>query len=172
MVGTTRNGRKGNHARYLGQCIVGRVSYLDRVKEGNYHTQVTYPTKPNLPASQTIFFRNSLPCPLILLWVHRLEKWYPEQVYIPYPTLDIYLSLSFLPYMSTYLTYPTLSTYPIHLTLTYISLPTSYYHYLLHTLTCISLPYTIARSGGTGGIFILSLSSLPFLPSFFLHRAR
>ena len=30
----------------LGQCMVGRVSYLGRVKQGNYHTHVLY-TIPN-----------------------------------------------------------------------------------------------------------------------------
>ena len=35
-----------NYPGYLGQCMVGRVSYLGRVKQGNYHTYVLH-TIPN-----------------------------------------------------------------------------------------------------------------------------
>ena len=39
-------GKELNYPGYLGQCMVGRVSYLGRVKQGNYHTHVLY-TIPN-----------------------------------------------------------------------------------------------------------------------------
>ena len=35
-----------NYPGYLGQCVVRRVSYLGRVKQGNYHFHVLY-TIPN-----------------------------------------------------------------------------------------------------------------------------
>ena len=39
-------GKELNYPGYLGQCMVGRVSYLGRVRQGNYHTHVLY-TIPN-----------------------------------------------------------------------------------------------------------------------------
>ena len=84
-----------------------------------------------------------LPCASI----HTTLPWIPTY---PYPSIVI-------PYPSTYPTLPivgkippppTLSiypTYPIHVTSAYILVPTSHY-LLLHTPTCISQPYTIARA--------------------------
>ena len=70
--------------------MVGRVSYLGRVKQGNYHTH----TEPKLHTSQTISFHNNLP--------HTPPYFgYPDwesvtlYKYQHYPTLDTYLSLSF-----------------------------------------------------------------------------
>ena len=45
-TGRVGYGKELNYPRYLGQCMVGRVSYLGRVKQGNYHTHVLY-TIPN-----------------------------------------------------------------------------------------------------------------------------
>ena len=120
-------GKELNNPGYLGQCMVGRVSYLGRVKQGNYHTHVLY-TIPNpnynLPKSKPTISTT-------LLWVPRLGECYPVQV-STLPTLDTYLSLSFhnntlpeyLPYLSlsTVGKYPlsTLSIYPIHVTSAYI----------------------------------------------------
>ena len=135
--------------------MVGRVSYLGRVKQGNYHTHVLY-TIPNpnytLPKPYPFIITypihhptlvtqagRVLPCASInttLPWIHTY----------PYPSIVI-------PYPSTYPTLPTIgkiplptlsiySTYPIHVTSAYIPVPASQY-LLLHTPTCISLPYII-----------------------------
>ena len=45
-TGRVGYGKELNYPGYLGQCMVGRVSYLGRVKQGNYHTNVLY-TIPN-----------------------------------------------------------------------------------------------------------------------------
>ena len=151
-IGRVGYGKELNYPGYLGQCLVGRVSYLGRVKQGNYHTHVLY-TIPNpnytLPKSYPIHHPTLgtqtgrvLLCASInttLPWIHTY----------PYPSVVI-------PYPSTYpplptvgkIPLPTLSiyfTYPIHVTSSYIPIPTSHY-LLLHTPTCISLPYTIARA--------------------------
>ena len=44
VVGWVIEYRKGrlNYPGYLRQCMVGRVSYLGKVKQGNYHTHVLY----------------------------------------------------------------------------------------------------------------------------------
>ena len=102
--------------------MVGRVSYLGKVKQANYHTHVLY-TKPNpnytLPKA----------CPFIITYL------------IHHPTLDTQTGRvlpcasinTTLPWMSTYaypsmvITYP--STYPTLPTVGKISLPTlSIYH--------------------------------------------
>ena len=61
---------------YLGQCMVGRVSYLGRVKQGNYHTHVLYIIpNPNYTLPKTF--------PFIVTyfdWVPRLGGFYPVQV--------------------------------------------------------------------------------------------
>ena len=138
--------------------MVGRVSYLGRVKQGNYHTRVLY-TIPNAkytlpkPYSFIITYPNQhptlgtqtgrvLPCASI----NTTLPWIPTY---PYPSIVI-------PYPSTYPTLPTVGkishltlsiypTYPIHVASAYIPVPTSHY-LLLHTTTCISLPYTIAKA--------------------------
>ena len=51
VIGLLSTGRVGygkelNYPVYLRQCMVGRVSYLGRVKQGNYRTHVLY-TIPN-----------------------------------------------------------------------------------------------------------------------------
>ena len=45
-TGRVGYGNELNYPEYLGQCMVGRVAYLGRVKQGNYHTHVLY-TIPN-----------------------------------------------------------------------------------------------------------------------------
>ena len=81
--------------RYLGQCMVGRVAYLCRVKQGNYHTHVLHTIpNPNYTFPQTLSFHNNLPNPPPYFG-------YPDREsvslckYQHYPTLDTYLSLSF-----------------------------------------------------------------------------
>ena len=137
--------------------MVGKVSYLGRVKQGNYHTHVlyiipnpnytlpkpypfiiTYPILHPTLGTQT---ERVLPCASI----NTTLPWIPTY---PYPSIAI-------PYPSIYPTLPTARkiplptlsiypTYPIHVTSAYIPVPTSQYLFL-HTPTCISLPYTIAR---------------------------
>ena len=94
-MGTARKGMV-----WKGQCTVGRVSYLGRVN----HTQVTYPTKPNLPTSQTFIICYPSPNPTLGTQARRMVPstginptlpWSPSY---PYPSL---------PYLSTLL-FPTL----------------------------------------------------------------
>ena len=138
--------------------MVGRVSYLGRVKQGNYHTNVLY-TIPNpnytLPKPYPFIITypihhltlgtqtgRVLPCASINTTLPRIPTY-------PYPSIVI-------PYPSTYPTLPTVGkiplptlsiypTYPVHVTSAYIPVPTSHY-LLLYTPTCISLSYTIARA--------------------------
>ena len=138
--------------------MVGRVSYLGRVKQGNYHTHVLY-TIPNpnytLPKPHPFILTYPIHYPALgtetgrvlpCASINTTLPWIPTY---PYPSIVI-------SYPSTYPTlpivgkipFPTLSiypTYPIHVTLAYIPVPTSQY-ILLHTPTCISLPYIIAMA--------------------------
>ena len=136
--------------------MVGRVSYLGRVKQGNYNTHVLYTIpKPKLQISQTISFHNNLPYPPPY---YGYPGW--ERVtlcrYQHYPTLDTYLSLSFHSYtLPEYLFYPSNRRkntpslhvphlpHPRHLsvhTCNYLTIPSITYPNLHF------LPYTIARA--------------------------
>ena len=151
-------GKELNYPGYLGQCMVGRVSYLGRVKQGNYHTHVLYTTpNPNHTLPKPYPFITTYPIHhpnlgtqtgrvLPYASINTTLPWIPTY---PYPSIVI-------PYPSTYpilptvgiIPLPTLSiypTYPIHVTSANIPVPTSHY-LLLHTTTCISLPYTITRA--------------------------
>ena len=152
MVGC---GKELNYSGYLGQCMVGRVSFLGEVKQGN--PCVIYHTESKLHTFQTLSFHNNLPSPPPYFGYPDWES-VTLCKYQHYPTLDIYLSLSFhsntLP---EYLSYPTnvgkiplptlciYPTYPINVNSAYISIPTSQW-LLLHIPACISLPYTTARA--------------------------
>ena len=147
-----------NYPGYLGQCMVGRVSYLGRVKQGNYPTHVLY-TIPNpkytLPKLYPFIITypiyhstldtqtgRVLPCASI----NTILPWIPTY---PYPSIVI-------PYPSTFPTLPTVGKntppfieYPPHLphprhlslhTCTHLTLPFIAYPNL------ISLPYTIDRA--------------------------
>ena len=155
-TGRVGYGKKLNYPEYLRQCMVGRVSYLGRVKQGNYHTHVLY-TIPNpnytLPKSYPFIITNPihhltlgtqtgrvLPCASInttLPWIPTYP--YPSIV-IPYPSIYPTLPTVGKIHLPTLSIYP---TYPSHITSAYIPVPTSHY-LLLHNPTCISLPYTIA----------------------------
>ena len=151
-TGRVGYGKELNYPGYLRQCMIGRVSYMGRVKQGNYHTHtipnpnytlpkphpfiITYPIHHPTLGTQT---GRVLPCASNLPWIPAY----------PYPSIVI-------PYPSTYPTLPTVGkmplpilsiypTYPIHVTSACIHVPTSH-NLLLHTPTCISLPYTIARA--------------------------
>ena len=132
--------------------MVGRISYLGRVKQGNYHTHVLY-TIPNpnytFPKSYPFIITypihrptlgtqtgRVLPCASInttLPWIHTYP--YPSIV-IPYPILPTVgkiplpsLSTPPIPSTSPQPTY----LYPLHTTFYYIPKP------------AFPLPYTIAR---------------------------
>ena len=132
--------------------MYGRVSYLGRVKQGNYHTHVLY-TIPNpnytIPKPYPFIITYPIHHPTLGTQTGRVLPcasinttlpWIPTY---PYPSIVI-------PYSSTYPTlptvgkipFPTLSiypTYPILVTSAYIPVPTSQYLFS-HTPTCISLP--------------------------------
>ena len=122
--------------------MVGRVSYLGKVKQGNYYIRcVIYHTEPKLHTSQTLSFHNNIPYPPPYFG-------YPDWVsvtlckYQHYPTLDIYLSLSFhrdaLPEYLSYLTNCRKNTPP------YIEyLPHLPYQRQLsvHTCTHLTIPF-------------------------------
>ena len=157
-TGRVGYGKELNYHGYVGQCMVGRVSYLGRVKQANYYTHVLY-TIPNpnytLPIPYPFIITYPIHHPTLGTMTGRVLPcasinttlpWIPNY---PYPSIVI-------PYPSTYPTLPTVGkiplptlsispTYPIHVTSAYIPVPTSHY-LLLHTPTCISLPYTIARA--------------------------
>ena len=102
-------GKELNYPGYLGQCMVGRVSYLGRVKQGNYHTHVLYTIpKPNCTLPK--------PCPFIITYL------------IHHPTLGAQTG-RMLPCASINITLPWISTYPypaivIPYPSTYPTLPT------------------------------------------------
>ena len=161
--GLLRTGRVGcgkeiNYPGYRGQCIVGRVFYLGKVKQGNYHTHVLY----TIPNPNYTFPK---PCPFIITYpIHHPTLGTQTGRLLPCASINTTLSLIsiypypsiVIPYPSTYPTLPTVGkiplptlsiypTYPINVNPAYISVPTLQY-LLLHTPTCISLPYTIARA--------------------------
>ena len=151
-------GMELNYPGYLGQYMVGRGSYLGRVKQGNYHTHVLY-TIPNpnytLPKPYPFIitypihhhtFGSQTGRVLLCASINTTLPWIPTY---PYTSIVI-------PYPSTYPTLPTVGKiflptlsiypiYPIHVTSAYIPVPTAHY-LLLHTPSCISLPCTIARA--------------------------
>ena len=120
--------------------MVGRVSYLGRVKQGNYHTHVLFTIlRPNytLPKPYPLKITYSIHHPTLgtptgrvlpCASINTTLPWIPTY---PYPSIVI-------PHPSTYPTLqtvgkiplPTLSiypTYPIHVTSAYIPVPTSHY---------------------------------------------
>ena len=150
-------GKELNYPGYLGQCMVGGVSYLGKVKQGNYHTHVLY-TIPN--PNYTL----PKPCPFIITYpIHHptlgtqtgrvlpcasINTTLPWISTYPYPSIVI-------PYPSIYPTLPTVGkiplstlsiypTYPINVNSAYIPVPTSHY-LLLHTQP--AFPYPILLPG-------------------------
>ena len=157
-TGRVGYGKELIYPGYLGQCMVGRVSYLGRVKQGNYHTHVLY-TIPNpnytLPKPYPFIITSPIHHPTLGTQTGRMLPCANINTTLPWIPTYPYSSI-LLPYPSTYSTLPTEEkiplpilriylTYTIYVTSAYISVPTSHY-LLLHTPTCISLPYTIARA--------------------------
>ena len=115
-----RKGRlwKGTYSSgYLGQCMVGRASYLDRVKQGNYHTHVFY-TIPN--PNYTLL----KPYPFIITYhIHQLTLGTQTGRVLPCASINTTLSwIPTYPYPSIVIPYP--STNPILPTVGKIPLPT------------------------------------------------
>ena len=157
-TGRVGYGKELNYPGYLGECMVGRVSYLGRVKQGNYHTHVLY-TIPNpnytLPKPYPFMITYPIHHPTLGTQTGRVLPCASINTTLPWISTYPYPSIV-IPYPSTYPTLPTVGkihlptlsiypTYPINVNSTYIPVPTSQY-LLLHTPTCISLPYTIARA--------------------------
>ena len=134
--------------------MVGRVSYVGRVKQGNYHTHVLY-TIPNpnytLPKPYPFIITYPIHHPTLGTQTGRVLPCASIKTTLPWIPTYSHPSIV-IPYMypSTYPTLPTVGkiplptlsiypTYPIHVTSEYIPVPTSHY-LLLHTPTCISLP--------------------------------
>ena len=142
-TGRVGYGKELNYPGYLGQCTVGRVSYLVRVKQGNYHTHVLY-TIPNS--------NNTLPKPypfIITYPIHHATlgtktvrvlpcasinttlPWIPTY---PYPSIVI-------PYPSIYPTLPTVGKIPSYIEyLPHLPHPR---HLSLHICTPLTLPFII-----------------------------
>ena len=145
-------GKELNYPGYLGQCMVGRVSYLGSVKQGNYYTHVLY-TIPNpnytLPKPYPFIITYPIHHPTLGTQTGRVLPCVSINTTLPYPYPSIVI-----PYPSTYpalptvgkILLPTLSIYPIypipdtsictHLTLPFITypnlqLPTLYYRQCL-----------------------------------------
>ena len=128
--------------------MVGRVSYLGRVKQGNYHTHVLY-TIPNpnykLPKPYPFIITYPIHHPTLGTQTGRVLPCASINTTLPWIPIDPYPSIV-IPYPSTYSILPTVGkialptmsfypTYPIHFTSAYIPVPTSHY-LLLHTQTC------------------------------------
>ena len=149
-------GKELNYPGYLGQCMVGRVSYLGKVKQGNYHIHVLY-TIPNPN------YNLPKPCPFIITYpIHHptmgtqtgrvvpcasINTTLPWISTYPYPSIVI-------PYPSTYpalptvgkIPLPTLSiypTYPINVNSAYLYLPHTTFYYIPQA----AFPYPILLPG-------------------------
>ena len=146
-----------NYLGYLGQCMVGRVSYLGRVKQGYYHTHVlnTIPN-PNytLPIPYPFIISYPLHHPTFGIQTGRVLPCASINNALPWIPTSPYLSIE-KPYPSTYLTLPTvgkiplptLSIYPtyfIHVTSAYIPVPP---HTTFHYIPQPAFPYPILLSG-------------------------
>ena len=122
--------------------MVGRLSYLGRVKQGNYHTHVLYTIpNPNYTLPKPYPFYNNLPCPPPYFGYPDWES-VTLCKYQHYPTLDTYLSLSFhSDTLPEYLPYPTnrkKNTPPYIEYLSHLPHPR---HLSLHTCTHLTLPF-------------------------------
>ena len=151
-------GKELNYPGYLGQCMVGRVSYLGRVKQGNYHNHVLYTIpNPNYTLRKPYPFIITYPIhhPTLGTQTGRVLPCANINTTLPWIPNYPYLSIV-IPYPITYPTLPTVGkiplltlsiypTFPINVTSAYIPEPTSHY-FLLQTSTCISPPYIIARA--------------------------
>ena len=130
-------GKELNNPEYLGRCMVGRVSYLGRVKQGNYHTHVLY-TIPNpnytLPKPYPFIITYSIYHPTLGTQTVTLCK------IQHHPTFDTSLSLSFhSDTLPKYLPYPTRkNTHPYIEYLPHLPHPR---HLSVHTFIRLTLSF-------------------------------
>ena len=137
-TGRVGYGKGLNYPGYLGKCMVGRVSYLGRVKQVNYHTHVLY-TIPNsnytLPKSYPFIITYPIHHPTLGTQTRRVLPYASINTTLPWMPTYPYPSIV-IPYPSTYPTLPTIGkislptlsiylSYPIHVTSAYIPVPTS-----------------------------------------------
>ena len=130
-----------NYLGYLGQCMVGRVSYLGRVKQGNYHTHVLYTIlNPNYTLPK--------PYPFIITYpIHHATLGTQTGRVLPCASINITLPwIPTYPYPfvvilnpSTYPTLPTVGNIPLPtLTLPHLPHPR---HLSLHSCTHLTLSF-------------------------------
>ena len=120
--------------------MIGRVSYLGRVKQGNYNIHVLN-TEPKLHTSQTLSFHNNLPYPPPYFGY---PDWGSDTLckYQDYPTLDSYLSLSFhSDTLPKYLPYPTNHMKDTPLCIKYLPHLPDPRHLSVHTCTHLTIPF-------------------------------
>ena len=146
-------GKELNYPGYLGQCIVGRVSYLGRVKQGNYHTHVLY-TIPNpnytFPKPYPFIITYPIHHPNLSTQTGRVLPSASINTTLPWIPTYPYLSIV-KPYPSTYPTLstvgkmllPTLSIYPPTLSTSYLYLPHNTFYYIPQP----AFPYPILLPG-------------------------
>ena len=139
-TGRVGYGKELNYPGYLGQCTVGRVSYLGWVKQGNYHIHVLYTIpNPNYALPKPFTFIITYPIHLATLGTHSGKVLLCASINTTLPWIPTY------PYLSTVIPYP--NTYPTKRrknTLSYIEyiphLPHPR-HLSLHTCTYLTLPF-------------------------------
>ena len=139
-TGRVGYGKELNYTGYPGQCMVGRVSYLGRVKQDNSHSHVLY-TIPNpnytLPKPYPFIITYPIHHPTLGTQTGKVLPCASINTTLPWIPTCPYSSIV-IPYPSTYPTLPvvgkipllTLSiypTYPIHVTSAYIPIPTSHH---------------------------------------------
>ena len=150
-------GKELNYPGYLGQCMVGRVSYLSKVKQGNYHTHVLY-TIPNpnytLPKPYPFLITYPIHHPTLGTQTGRVLPCASINTTLPWISIYPYPSIV-ITYPSTYPTLPTVGkiplptlsiypTYPINVNSAYIPVPP---HNTFYYLSKPAFPYPILLPG-------------------------
>ena len=139
-TGRVGYGKELNYPGYLGQCMVGRVSYLGRVKQGNYHTHVLY-TIPNpnytLPKPYTFIITYPIHHPTLGTQTGRVLPCASINTTLPWIPTYTYPSIV-IPYPSTYPTNRRKNTPPYIEYLPHLPHPR---HLSLHTFTHLTLPF-------------------------------
>ena len=114
-TGRVGYGKELNYPGYLGQCMVGRVSYLGRIKQGNFHTHVLY-TIPNpnytLPKPYRFIIIYPIHHPTLGTRTGRVLPYASINTTLPWIPTYTYPSIV-IPYPSTYLTLPTVGKIPL-----------------------------------------------------------
>ena len=122
--------------------MVGRVSYLGRAKQGNYHTHVLYTTlNPNYTLPKPFPFIITYPIhhPTLGIQAGRVLPCASINTALPWIPTYSYTSIV-IPYPSTYPTLPTLGKIPLPTLIIYRGLPNPR-HLSLHTCSHLTLPF-------------------------------